>query len=111
MSSSSNAGGQRPSFYCLIHFYKRYSRCDLLQIARSWSERVARVKTDTWAKKGGHEFKLKCRGAIPKFVIWQRQLVWVRNGQSSKPRQRRSTRIGGVGGPRLNLLTVKALVR
>ena len=39
----------------------RYSRCDLVQLARSWSERVARVKTDTWAKKGGHEFKLKCR--------------------------------------------------
>merc|ERR1719400_1747765 len=63
MSSSSNAGGQRPSFYCLIHFYKRYSRCDLLQFIRSWSERVARVKTDTSAKKGGHEFKLKCRSA------------------------------------------------
>ena len=31
----------------------RYSRCDLVKFARSWSERVARVKTDTWAKKGG----------------------------------------------------------
>ena len=39
----------------------RYSRCDLVQFARSWSERVARVKTDTLAKKGGHGFKLKCR--------------------------------------------------
>ena len=57
---------QQELFMQIVRAVKKLNFSDILDVTffklqGVGPREVARVKTDTWAKKGGHEFKLKCR--------------------------------------------------